>query len=419
MLSPVNKIFLFPVIFPLIFSIIGCQQTPKQETVSFPKLPAPELKRMSAEQFGIDVNAMKVVQSSFEENQFLTDVLQAHNVAPEVIDEVARKSESVFDVRLMRAGNYFTIIKNQEQKVDYFIYEKTPSNYVVFDLRDSVLIYEGKRQTQVMEKTISGTIESSLYETLEANHIDPAIGKLLERTYTWSVDFFHLEKGDFFKMIYEEEFVDGESVGISKMVASQFHHDGDDFYAFYFRQSEEDFYFDDEGRSLRREFLKTPLRYSYLSERYSRQQPEGEGNESDKEIDYKAPTGTPVYAVGDGKIVKIRNRKGKYVRIKHGIYTTQYANLSQISENLTTDSEVKQGQMIGYVGDMGNDSQKGVSFRVWKNGKVVSPRSLSLPAVEVITPENQADFEKIKKQLIRKLDETELKTPRPVLVMQG
>lgn len=374
---------------------------------------------MSQEQFGIDVNAMKVVQSNFERNQFLTDVLKEHNVDPTVIDEVARKSEAVFDVRRMRAGNSFTILKNNAHKVNYFIYEKNPADYVVFDLRDSVQIYEGRKRVNVQEKTISATIHGSLFETIQENKLDARLGKLLEEVYAWSVDFFHLEKGDYFKVIYEEEFVDGESIGISKIVASVFHHNGREYFAISFAQDEQLQYFDEAGRSLRKELLKAPLKYSRLSARYGAQ-PENAGSGKEKEVNYTAPAGTPIYAVGDGEIIRAKYRKGlgNHVKIKHGIYTTQYANMSKISAGIHEGNPVHQGDIIGYVGTSAAGSNPRMSFRVWENGKVVSPSALSLPSVEVITDENQDKFQTITTRLLKKLEAVKVKPGAQILVMR-
>ncbi|MEZ4774076.1 MAG: peptidoglycan DD-metalloendopeptidase family protein [Bacteroidia bacterium] len=410
-------IFFLITVSPILFST-GCQNQPSATISTMSKLPAPGLKRMSQEQFGIDVNAMKVVQSNFERNQFLTDVLLEHNVDPTIIDEVARKSESVFDVRRMRAGNSFTILKNNAHKVNYFIYEKNPADYVVFDLRDSVQIYEGRKRVNVQEKTISATIHGSLFETIHENGLDARLGKLLEEVYAWSVDFFHLEKGDYFKVIYEEEFVDGESIGISRIVASVFHHNGKEYFAISFAQNDQIEYFDEAGRSLRKELLKAPLKYSRLSARYGAQAESLPNKE--KEVNYTAPAGTPIYAVGDGEIIRAKYRKGlgNHVKIKHGIYTTQYANMSKISAGIREGDEVHQGDIIGYVGTSGDGANPRMSFRVWENGKVVNLSSLSLPSVEVITEENQDKFQSVTTRLLKKLEAVKVKPGTHILVMR-
>ena len=399
-----------PILFLVIvfFFTAGCDSQPG-ETLSFKtKFAAPELKRMSAEQYGIDLKKKNVLQASFEKNQFLTDILQQHNVEMEVIENIARKSEDVFDVRRMKAGNSFTIIKDEEEKVDYFIYEKNQAEYVVFDLRDSVDIYEGRKKVITQQRSVSGVIQSSLFETIQENGIDINLARLLEEVYAWSVDFFDLKKGDYFKVIYDEEFVDGESIGIAGVLAAQFHHQGKDYYAINFAHDTTNNFYDQEGRSLITAFLKSPLRYSKISSRYSLNPNRitSRQSEDNEDIDYMAPTGTPVYAVGDGTITRARYRKqfGNYIKIKHGIYESQYMHLAEISEEIAVGSEVRQGQLIGYVGKTGLAKKPSVRFRFWKNGKIVNPLRVSVPPAEMISDEHIDGFQKVKEERIKELN---------------
>lgn len=309
------------------------------------RIPAPSLKRMSQNQYGIEVNSRTVVQANFEQNQFLTDILTAHNVSVETIDKLAKKSTHIFDVRRMRAGNAFTMLKNSEGKVDYFIYEKNPADYVVFDLRDSVEIYEGRNQTDSEEKEVAGTIQNSLYETISQQNIDPQLARLLEDVFAWSVDLFHLEKGDYFKAIYKEEYVDDASLGITQILAAQFHHDGEDYYAFRFGEGNDIAYFDQDGNNLKTTFLQSPLRYNYVHK-----VTDLEKSNQDK-MEYKAPKGSPVYAIGGGLIAQIKKGTAIRLNIQHTYpYATQYKYLSRLAKGIKRGVRVKQGDLIGYTG---------------------------------------------------------------------
>ncbi|MCB0842827.1 MAG: peptidoglycan DD-metalloendopeptidase family protein [Bacteroidetes bacterium] len=399
--------FLLPVI--VFFFTAGCESQ-SGETLSFKsRFAAPELKRMSQEQYGIDVKQKNVLQANFEKNQFLTDVLQQHNVEIEVIEDIARKSEDVFDVRRMKAGNSFTIIKDEEEKVDYFIYEKTPADYVVFDLRDSVQIYEGRKKVVVHKRSVSGVIHSSLFETIQENGIDIKLARQLEEVYAWSVDFFDLKKGDYFKVICDEEFVDGESIGISGILAAQFHHQDRDYFAIHFEKDDTtSVFYDEEGRSLMTAFLKSPVKYSKISSRYSIQpgQISSRQSESNEDIDYMAPTGTEVYAVGDGIITKADYRKdfGNYVKIKHGIYASQYMHLAEINDEITVGLDVRQGQVIGYIGKTELAKNPSVRFRFWENGKIINPVRVNVPPAEMIPDEDKSDFFSIKEEMMKELE---------------
>ena len=411
-----------PILFISIFCIVisGCTSQSSSEEAGIRKVPAPQLKRMSQEQYGIEVESREVVQANFERNQFLTDILEEHNVDASTINRVAEKSEKIFDVRRMRAGNSFTILKNERQKVDYFIYEKNQAEFVVIDLRDSVEIYEGTKKVAIREKEVAGVISSSLFETIQENEINVNLAWLLEASYAWSVDFFHLQKGDFFKVIYEEEFVEGSSIGISKIVAAQFHHAGQDFYAIPFDQGEGVEFFDSSGRSLRKAYLKAPLKYTRNSSRYMnsrfmaiRSKGRSQG------IDYFAPTGTPILAVADGEVTKARYKKGlgNYVKIKHSDeYETQYLYMSNIADNIASGIQVKQGEEIGYVGSTGNAKNPKVSLRLWKNGRLVSPRSLDTPPSEPVREELKEQFEIRKAEFLARLSQIPLGDSKQTIV---
>lgn len=393
-------------------SVSSCTPNQSSESSGFRNIPAPQLKRMSHEQYGIEVESRKVVQAHFERNQFLTDILKEHNVDPSTINQVAEKSEEVFDVRRMRAGNSFTILKNESHKVDYFIYEKNQAEFVVIDLRDSVDIYEGTKQVALREKEVAGVISSSLFETIQENNINVNLAWLLEESYAWSVDFFHLKKGDYFKVIYEEEFVEGTSIGISKIIAAQFQHNGEDFYAIPFDQGDGVEFFDESGRSLRKSFLKAPLKYTRNSSRYMnsrfmaiRSKGRSQG------VDYFAPTGTPILAVADGEVTKARYKKGlgNYVKIQHSEeYETQYLYMSNIADNIAAGSKIQQGDVIGYVGSTGSAKNPRVSLRLWKNGKSIDPRSIEVPLSEPISEEKHAQFEVQKAEIMARLSQIQL-----------
>ena len=411
-----------PILIPVIvfFFIAGCETQPGKPLSLNLKFPVPKIKRMSQEQYGIDVKKMDVVQANFEQNQFLKDVLQEHNVKPEVIEDIARKSEQVFDVRRMKAGNPFTIIKDKE-KVGYFIYEKNQADYVVFDLRDSVQIYEGRKKVVSQNRAVSGVIHSSLFETIQENGIDTKLARSLEEVFAWSVDFFHLEKGDFFKVIYTEEFVDGESIGVSEIQAAQFHHQDKDFFAINYTQDTLSDFYDEEGRSLIKAFLKSPLKYTKISSRYSQSRYlSAMENISKKEedVEYPAPTGTPVYAVGDGVITKAKYRKGygNYVKIKHGIYASQYMHMAQIAEDIESGAEVLQGQLIGFVGSSGKATNPSVRFRFWENGKIINPYHVTVPPAELINEQYREDFETVKDRMMTQLQKIKLIDSQSIFV---
>lgn len=375
-----------------LFLVSACDTPQKNDTkASIGRLPAPSLKRMSQNQYGIEMDSRTIVQANFEENQFLTDILTAHNVAPETIDKLAKKSEHIFDVRRMRAGNAFTLLKNENQEVDYFIYEKNPADYVVFDLRDSVKIYEGRNKTDAEEKELAGVIQNSLYETITEQKMDQQLARMLEDVFAWSVDLFHLEKGDYFKVIYKEEYVDDASLGITQILAAQFHHDGEDYYAFRFGEGNEFSYFDQHGNNVKTTFLQAPVRYNFKKG--------SDGQKSEKEAKYEAPAGSPVYALGGGVITKVRRNSGYQLNIRHTYpYSTQYGQLAKLAKGIKKGSRIKQGDLIGYVGE------NKISLNFLRKNKSVDRSELSLDEEDdTIDESKRKDFELFKENLILRL----------------
>ncbi|MEM7367945.1 MAG: peptidoglycan DD-metalloendopeptidase family protein [Bacteroidota bacterium] len=393
----------------LSLSWYGCNPNPSQDTSWQTKLPAPKLKRMSYEAYGIDVKQMEVVQAHFERNQFVTDVLQDHKVPSGIIDQIARKSQQVFDVRKMRAGNSFTLLKSrQDQEVDYFIYEINDAEFVVFDLRDTVKVYVDTHEVISRQREVAGVIKSSLYEAFQEYGFDISLAKGMEEVYAWTVDFFHLEKGDHFKVIYEEQFVDEISIGISRILAAQIQHEGVDYHAFYFRQDSLESYFDLEGNSLRKEFLKAPLRFSATGLKPSSS--EFPSRQSRMSVDFGAPQHTPVVAIGNGQITKIRRRKGHLnsISIRHSnAYVTEYMHLSKIEPELLTGQHIQQGEIIGYVGRPQRSSSH-VRLQFYKNGRKVHPWSVDLPSTTIIQSDNQSSFEQMSRKYLERLNKISL-----------
>ena len=400
-----NRVF-FLCICLLSLLLAGCNNPVAQEEASWQKkLPIPKLKRMSYEAYGIDVKQMDVVQAHFERNQFVTDVLQMHEVPSQIIEQVAQKSTQVFDVRKMRAGNSFTLLKNRDnQRVDYFIYEINDAEFVVFDLRDSVKVYVDAHEVISRQREIAGIIESSLYEAFQEYGFDISLAKDMEEVYAWTVDFFHLEKGDFFKVVYEEQFVDEISIGISRILAAQIRHDGEDFYAFYFDQDSTEGYFDLNGNSIRKDFLKAPLKFSATGLRPSSS--DFPSRQSRMSVDFGAPQHTPVVAIGDGRITRLQRRKGHLnsVSIRHeNGYVTEYMHLSKIEPELISGQEIQQGETIGFVGRPRRSSSH-VRLQFRKNGRKIHPWSVELPSSTLVEPHNRERFLRLSRKYLDRLD---------------
>lgn len=374
-----------------------------------PRAPVRLLLPKSDSAYNMRLDTMNIIYGKVGNNQNLSSLLGNH-VSGQTVDRIAKQTGTVFDVRKVRAGGTYAriISRDSAKRTLFFIYEINPIDFVVYDLRDSVRAYKDKKKVSRNIKEAGGTITSSLWNCFAAQNLDISIGMALSDVYAWTIDFYGLQKGDHFRMIYEEVYVDGRMVGIDKILAAVFHSSGKDFYAFYFEQQGKPAYFDDKGQSLQRSFLKAPLKFSRISSRFSkaRRHPILRIVRPHFGVDYSAPKGTPVVALGDGHIdvLGTKGGYGRFISINHNSsYTTTYAHLSGFAKGLRAGSHVAQGEVIGYVGSSGLSTGPHLDFRVYKNGYPVDPLRLESPHAEPVGTNDLKRFYKsvieYKKQL--------------------
>tara|TARA_R110002096_G_scaffold72174_5_gene172240 strand:+ start:20938 stop:22206 length:1269 start_codon:yes stop_codon:yes gene_type:complete len=348
-------------------------------------------------QFGIEVDSFEVIHKTIQRNEFLANILLPYQIDYVTIDLLSKKSKEIFDVRKMAAGKDYTILASKDSigKAQYFIYQPNAIEYVVYDLRDSVRIYKGEKEVSIVEKSIAGIINSSLYQTLQEADANPYLAVELSEIFAWSIDFYRIQKGDWFKAIYEEKYVDGEAIGIGKILAVEFNHFDRSYLGFYFNQEGAEDYFDEEANSLRKAFLKSPLKFSRLSSRYTmkRFHPVQKRWKAHLGTDYAAPTGTPIMSTGDGIVIEASytGGNGNYVKVKHNsAYTTQYLHMSK--RNAKVGQRVRQGETIGYVGSTGLATGPHVCYRFWKYGKQVDHLKEDFPSAEPIQKKHLPEF---------------------------
>lgn len=349
--------------------------------------------------FGIPLDSFTVVENTVQRNEFLASILQLYHIDNLTIARLAEKSKPIFDVRRIAAGNQYAVFctKDSIQKAQYFVYQPNAIDYIVYDLRDSIRVYTGKREVTTRIQTASGVITSSLYEALDKGGADPALAMKLADIYAWTIDFYSIREGDFFKVIYEQRYVKDEPVEPGQVKAAIFSHNKDTFYAFYYEpdSTQPGDYYDEKGNSLRKAFLKAPLKFSRITSRYTlkRFHPVQKRWKAHLGTDYGAPTGTPIIATGNGVVTESRytSNNGNYVKIRHNsTYSTQYLHMSRRA--VKVGQTVRQGQVIGYVGSTGLATGPHVCYRFWKNGKQVDPYKQKFPAATPISPDAMEAF---------------------------
>lgn len=364
--------------------------------------------------YGLDISKFIVKQHVVKPNEFFADILNGYNVAYTSIDYIARESKQIFNLNKIKAGNNYTMLCEETDSglvCRKLIYEESKTDFVVFNMDDSLYVYRGQKNVERKTREVSGVINSSLYETLEQNDINPALAVRMADIFAWSVDFYRIQKGDRFKVVYDEDFVQGESVGIGEIHAVVFNSGGKDFYAFYYEKDSqhEGDYYDENGNSMKKMFLKAPVKFSRISSRFNlkRFHPVTKAWKAHLGTDYAAPYGTPILATADGVIEEARFKQynGNYVKIRHsGQYKTQYLHMSKIAKGVRPGARVKQGDVIGYVGSTGLATGPHVCYRFWKDGKQVDPLKQKLTYEEPLPSKYKTDFLTKTKSTKSKLD---------------
>jgi len=353
-------------------------------------------------EYGLAIDSFHIITGKVGRNQTLGTILNSYGVSQDTIHKLDISSAGVFDVRKIRMGNPYKVFCSRDttHRVLHFVYEHTPVDYVMFSLEDSIRVSRQEKEVLLREREASGIITSSLWNTMIDNEIDPMLAFELSEIYAWSIDFFGLQEGDGFKVYYDEQFVDTSYIGLGKIHGAVFYHAGEEFYAVPFMQDSIESFYDQEGNSLRKAFLKAPLRFSRISSRYShsRLHPILKIRRPHLGVDYAAPVGTPVHAIGDGKVVKKGYTKGNgnWIRIQHNsVYATAYLHLSKYGKGINTGSYVKQGDVLGYVGSTGLSTGPHLDFRFYKNGYPVNPLKVKAPPVKPVKDENRIRYDSL------------------------
>jgi murein DD-endopeptidase MepM/ murein hydrolase activator NlpD len=354
--------------------------------------------------YGLAVDSFKVETGKIGRNQNLGQILQQFNLPGRSLTQLLLYAGNVFDVRKMRVGNPYTVFLSKDSlaRLQYLVYEHSPVDYVVFDFNDSVKVILKQKEITTIQKKVYGEIKTSLWDAITQSSINPQVALELSDIYAWTIDFFGLQPGDHFTVVYDELFVDSVSVGLGQIHGASFNHGGRDLLAIPFMQDNKLSYFDGEGNSLRRAFLKAPLKFScHITSRFSesRFHPILKIRRPHHGVDYAAPIGTPVYSIGDGRVLSAsyEGGEGRMVKVRHNsVYNSTYMHLSRFAPGIQAGKYVMQGELVGYVGSSGLSTGPHLDFRVYKNGSAIDPLKMESPPVDPVKPENLQAFHEVK-----------------------
>lgn len=411
-------------ILALVLVFSSCKKEEKELVVKQKEIPKPEIR------FGYKIEDYKVIQDTIKSGESFGAILDRHHVFYPKINQIASTVKEIFDVRKVRAGKPYTILasKDSTEKAQIFIYKHDKINATIVDFKDSIITATlFKKPIKFIEKEAEGIITSSLSETMDSLGLNTSLTWRIADIYAWTLDFYKLQKGDSFKFIYEEKFIDDSTfAGYGKVKSAVFKHRGKDLYAFRFLADSIlniHEYYDENAKMLRSQFLKAPIKFQYrISSRYDLKRKiayYGNKVRPHRGTDFAARIGTPIIATANGTVSESTRRggNGKFVKIKHNnTYSTQYLHMQK--QKVKKGEFVKQGDVIGWIGMTGNTGGPHVCYRFWKNGREVDPLREKLPDAKPMEKDVKPTFFEFIKTLKYQLDYKRIPVQEPEVITE-
>jgi len=400
------------IVISLLLSFVACRNAEKSPTSG--DETAEEVQHTLV--YGIVADNYRTEQGKVGNGETLGKILDRYGISAVTIDKLDKAAADIFPLRKIRAGRPFTAFLSTDSlaagRLDYLVYEKDVTDYVVFGFaNDTVSVSTGQKDVTIRRRRSSSTIESSLWGAIMRDSLPNALAAEMEDIYQWTIDFFGLQKGDSFTVVYDEKLIDSTLVGIGRIWGAKFTHADKEVYAIPFKQNDKIQYWEYGGASLRKQLLKAPLKFTRISSRFSnaRLHPIYRVYRPHHGVDYAAPKGTPVHAVADGVVIfkGWGGGGGNTLKIKHaGNLVTGYLHLSGYAKGIANGSRVSQGQLIGYVGSTGASTGPHLDYRIWKNGTPIDPLKVPQEPAEPIAQENMAKFEIVRDRIVAELNGT-------------
>ncbi len=380
--------------------ILSCKQ--EKEAQNLDELQALE-EPQDIYEFGFNLNDYVVKRDTIKSGDSFGVIMERNKLGYPEIYQIVQGAKDSFNIRKLQVGKPYTLLcsKDSLETPKCFIYQPNMEEYIVINFQDSIHAYSSRKPIKYVEKIASGVINNNLSETLEELGLSYSlVNKMADEIYAWTIDFRRLQKGDRFKVIYTEKFIDDTIyAGVYDIKAALFEHKNEPFYAFKFETDSikrvKD-YFNEEAKNLRRAFLKAPVQFSRVSSRYNLKRKiayYGNVVRPHKGTDFAAPVGTPIMSTANGTVIEsaLKGGNGNYVKIRHNdTYSTQYLHMSK--RKVKVGQYVKQGDIIGWVGMTGNTGGPHVCYRFWKNGAQVDPFRQKLPEAEPISDNLKAKY---------------------------
>lgn len=383
-------------LYVLAVIIASCTESADNITIeSAAEHAVPQLK------YGLDISRYDVEPGEIKKGEFFGSIMDGLGVDANQVQRILKASSGVFDARKIKLGSQYEVLREKDSigAAAFFVYELDNLSYAVVSLKDSLYARIYEKEVVPVRKKASVTINTSLWNDVQKAGIPALMALKLSDVYDCTIDFFGLQAGDSFEVMYDELSHNGEYMGLGKIYYAEFMHAGKQYNAIRFDAGENSSQFwNEKGESMKKAFLKAPLNFTRISSRftYARKHPVLRIVRPHTGVDYAAPSGTPVVALGDGVVTHRgwAGGGGNTIKIKHpGNYVTSYMHLKGYAKGIAVGSRVSRGQLIGYVGSTGLSTGPHLDFRVYKNGKPIDPLKMESPSVEPVSKEDMPAFQ--------------------------
>lgn len=364
-------------------------------------------------QYGVCIDTLDIREYLIKNGDNPAAIFSSLGFSAAKADSISRSATNVLDPTKIQAGRHYYTFTTQDSlaNIRYIAFAKSMTDYAVIDLtQDTTIASEFCKPVTYKREYLEGTLNSSLWNVIKAQGGDTQLAIKISDVYAWQIDFFDVKEGDSFKVIYDVAYIDDTTaLYIETIQGAVFNHQDKEFTAIPFVQDSVFEYFDLEGNSLRKAFLKAPLDFFRITSRFSnaRFHPILKRYRAHHGVDYAAPVGTPVKSIGAGTVVAkgYQNGGGNFLKVKHNsVYTTTYMHLSKFAKGIQIGSHVQQGEVIAYVGSTGLSTGPHLDFRVHKNGEPINPLKMEAPPSLPVKVELRDSFSIVKNSILAELD---------------
>lgn len=406
----------YVIFFVLVVLLASFSCRGKKKAVEDVAVEGDSIRAGSNFHFGICIDSLEVTDYQIRTGDNPASIFAGLGFSAAKADSISRAALHVLDPTKIQAGMHYSTFTTTDSAsaIRYIAFAKSLTNYAIIDLTaDTIGAYEFNKEVRIEHNYVEGTLNSSLWNVLKAGGTDPLLAVRIQDIFAWQIDFFDVKEGDSFRILYDIAYIDDTiPLRISGVGGAVFTHQGKDYVAIPFTQDSVYEYFDEEGNSLRKAFLKAPLDFFRITSRFTnaRFHPVLKRYRAHHGVDYAAPVGTPVRTIGDGTVIAKAYQGGgggNYLKIRHNsVYSTTYMHLSKFAKGIQTGSRVRQGEVIAYVGSTGLSTGPHLDFRVYKNNQPINPLKMEVPPGDPVRPELRDSFLVVRDSVLRRLNDT-------------